>query len=471
MEINKQDKVHHETDVCKYRKVKCHDYEPVQDVNTLRASSTELDRKVEAMEKNMNINHVEIKRIVRKLEGSLSELDGKVEAVQNKMENNHVEEKKIVKKLEGSLVEMNKRVNEKVVALKDCHDEMKRDQCEVRNEVKKVKKEVKNVKEDLSKVNKDVNEVKVMMSQMLEKFSMLELINKLPSSTEDMMNTPREDILIAGAGDSAEMFSWEMNSWYEVEKMNEEHAGASSFIYNDQLFVIGGDTKTVETMDLTELPLKWTELPKKLPYEISDHQTTLYQQRVIYIGGCNYDDEEDVSNVISELQLTSLCAMKELFRMPDTRAYHGAEAFEDKVLILGGVDGDGCVSDSVLEFYPEKNECHEIASLPHPLTEMATVRWKDQIVVFGGRDEDGEVRNDVFMYDCKADKTTTLPSMLEKRYNCCAVISGNTMVVIGGENDDVEHSSVKFFIIGISLPKAGFIIPGVSKKIIVFFFI
>ncbi len=179
-----------------------------------------------------------------------------------------------------------------------------------------------------------------------------------------------------------------MNSWYEVEKMNEEHAGAS-FIY------------------------------------------------------------------------LCLFTMKELFRMPDTRAYHGAEAFEDKVLILGGVDGDGCVSDSVLEFDPEKNECHEIPSLPHPLTEMATVRWKDQIVVFGGRDEDGEVRNDVFMYDCKAGKTTTLPSMLEKRYNCCAVISGNTMVVMGGENDDVEHSSVEFFLIGGSSWKY---LPTMNKK-------
>ena len=33
MEINKRDKVHHETDVCKYGKVKCHDYEEVQDVD------------------------------------------------------------------------------------------------------------------------------------------------------------------------------------------------------------------------------------------------------------------------------------------------------------------------------------------------------------------------------------------------------------------------------------------------------
>ena len=131
MEINKRDKVHHETDVCKYRKVKRHDYGEVQVVGTLRASLTELDRKVEAFEKNMNINHVaEMKEIVGKLEGSLSELDGRVEAMQNKIENNHVEEKKIVGKLEGRLVEMSERVNEKVEALKDCQDEVKRHQCE-----------------------------------------------------------------------------------------------------------------------------------------------------------------------------------------------------------------------------------------------------------------------------------------------------------------------------------------------------
>ncbi len=115
--------------------------------------------------------------------------------------------------------------------------------------------------------------------------------------------------------------------------------------------------------------------------------------------------------------------------MPEPRAYHGAEAFEDKILILGGIDDDYNFLESVLEFDPEKNECHEIASLPHPLTEMATVRWKDQVVVLGGRDKDDEVRNDVFMYDCKTGKTTTMPSMLEKRLGCCAVITGNTWEV------------------------------------------
>jgi uncharacterized protein YoxC len=399
MVINKQDKVHHETEVCRYRKVKCYDCGQIQeDVKTLK--------------------------------GCLMELDGKVEAVENKVENNHVEMKKIVGKLE---------------ALKDCHDAMKRDQREVRNEVKEVRKEVKDVNENLSKVNQDVDEVKLMMSQMLEKFSTVELMNKLPCPTEGMLKTPREDILIAGNG--AEIFCWKMNGWYKVLKMNQIHIGASSFIYNDQLFVVSGGTKTIETMDLTELPLKWMQSRRELPYGGYGHQTALYQQRVIHIGGYNLE-ERKMSDLISELQLTSPCRMKELCQMPEPRMFHGAEVFENKVLILGG-KADGLALDSVLEFDPEKNECHEIPSLPHPLLGMATVRWRDQVVVLGGRGEDDEVRNDVFMYDSKTGKTTTLPSMLEKRYFCCAVITGNTIVIMGGRNEDLDDlSSVECLTIG-----------------------
>ena len=329
MEINKRDKVYHETEVCGYRKVKCHDCGQTREV-------------------------------VGRLEGRLMKLDGKGQTAEKKMENNHAEMKKIVGKLEGSLVGMNKRINEKVEAIKNRHDEMKQDLHE----------EMGAMKENLCKVNKDVDEVKVMMSQMLEKFNMLELLSKLPSPTEGMFNTPREDILIAGgwvAKHGAEIFSWEKNGWYEISQMNERQVGASSFIYNDQLFVVGGCTKTIETLDLNELPLKWMEFSDKLPYESFYHQTVVYQQRVIHIGG--YNDERKESNVISELQLTSPCTLKELCQMPQPRLSHGAEAFEDKVLILGGKDDDDDVLDSVLEFDPEKNKCKELLHYHIPCVE------------------------------------------------------------------------------------------------------
>ena len=414
MVINKQEKDHHETVVCQYRRVKCHDCGQIPEV-------------------------------VARLEGSLMELDGKMEATNKEMKNNQAEMKKVVGKLEGRLTEL----DGKVEAVKNSQDQLKQDQQEV-------KKEVKDVKESLSKVNNDVDEVKVMMIQMLEKFNMLELMNKLPSQTEGILNTARKDILIAGGRESrtkfynsVEIFSWEKNGWFGLSQMNKEHDGASSFIYNDQVFVVGGcGCETIETLDLNELPLKWMKYRGELPDICFNHQTVVYQQRVIHIGGY---EKESSSDIIRELQLTSSVTMKELCQMPEPRDSHRAEIFEDKIMILGGEQGSsGEPLNGVLEFDPKKNECKKMPPLPHSLTEMATVRWRDQIVMLGGRDKDDEIRNDVFMYDCKTGKITTLPSMLERRCGCCAVITGNTIVVMGGENDDQEEtlSSVECFTMG-----------------------
>ena len=420
MVMNKQDKDHHENEVCEYRKMKCQDCGKTQEV-------------------------------VGRLEGSLMELDGKVETMSIETKKNHVDMKKIVGKLEGSLVGMNKLVNEKVEAIGNRQEEVQR---EVKKEVEEVKKEVKDVKENLSKVNKDVDEVKVMMSQVLEKLNMLEHLNKLPSSTEGMLNTPSEDILIAGGwGDETgtEIFSWEKNGWFEVSPMNKDHVRASSFIYKDQLFVAGGyRCETMETLDLNVLPLKWRKFPGKLPYRWGRHQTAVYQERVIHIGGYNYDERKR-SNVISELQLTPPYNVKELCQMPEPRSCHGAEIFEDKVLILGGEKSDAREDylDSVLEFDVKTNQCKEMPPLPRPLTSMATVQWRDQVVVLGGYDKDDEVLNDVFMYNIKTGKITVLPSMLEKRFECCAVITGDTIVVMGGENEEAEDlNSVESFTMG-----------------------
>ena len=426
MEINKQDKVHHETEVCDYRKVKCHDCGQIQeDVGTLK--------------------------------GSLMELDGKVEQGINKLDENVEAVKEMNKKMNEKVEEAVKEMNEKVeAAVKQINEKVEASSGQTKKEIGEVKKEVKYMKDNLSKVNKDVDEVKVMMIQMLEKLNMLELLNKLPSPTEGMLNTPREDILIAGGsgerssdpGKSTEIYSWEKNGWFEVSPMNDVHRAASSFIYKDQFFVVGGEhSKAIETLNLDILPLKGAKFLGELPYPCDDHQTVVYQQSVIHIGGYNYG--KGWSNVISELQLTSPCIMKELCQMPQPRAYHGAEVFEDKVLILGGYFTGLIATDSVLEFDPKRNECKEMPKLPSALCRMATVRWRDEVVVLGGCDKNDQTLNDVFMYNSKTGKTTALPSMLGKRNGCCAVITGNTIVVMGGRNEKDEYlSSVECFTMG-----------------------
>ena len=416
MEINKQDKVHHETEVCEYRRVKCHDCAQIQEaIGRLEGKMVEQDRKVEKVSKE----------IIKEVRNTAKYTGDKVEAM-----------------------------NEEMKTASRQTEEVKKEVREVKNEIGEVKKEVKDVKENLSKVNKDVDEVKVMMSQVLEKLNMLEHLNKLPSPTEVILNTPREDILIAGGnGDKTgtEIFSWEKNGWFEVSPMNEEHYFASSFIYKDQLFVVGGGwSKTIETLDLCVLPLKWRKFPKELPFKCDDFQTVVCQQIVIHIGGYNYEKFK-TCNMISELQLTSpsSCFMKELCQMPEPRDRHSAQVFEDKVLILAGDDKSGATLDSVLEFDPKTNECKEMPKLPVALRRMATVRWREEAVVLGGLNKEGEAVNDVFMYNIKTGKITVLPSMLEKRSSCCAIITGDTIVVMGGDNEKGEDlDTVECFTMG-----------------------
>ena len=405
MEMNKQDKVHHETEVCEYRRVKCQDCGKMQEV-------------------------------VGRLEGRLMEMDRKLEETKKEVKN-------AAKNTGGKVEAMNEEVGE-----------VKKEVREVKNGFGEVKKEVKDVKQNLSKVNNDVDEVKVMMSQVLEKLNMLEHLNKLPSPTEGMLNTPKEDILIAGGKDDrtgTEIFSWEKNCWFKVSSMNEEHFVGSSFIYRDELFVVGGyRSKTIETLNLSGLPLKWIKFPRELPFRCHDFQTVVCQQTVIHIGGYNYEKGK-MSNMISELQLTSpsSCFMKELCQMPEPRECHSAEVFEDKVLILGGYSNTYDNLDSVLEFDPKRNECKEMPKLPVPLVRMATIRWREEAVVLGGVNKEGEAVNDVFMYNIKTGKITVLPSMLEKKWGCCAVITGNTIVVMGGWNEkDEDLDTVECFTMG-----------------------
>jgi F0F1-type ATP synthase membrane subunit b/b' len=255
--------------------VKCHDCGQIQeDVGTLKGSLMELDGKVEQ---------------------GIKKLDEKVEAVKemNKQINGKVEAsvKEMNEKVEAAVKEINEKVE---AAVKEINKKVEASSGQTKKEIGEVKKEVKDMKDNLSKVNKDVDEVKVMMIQMLEKLNMLELLNKLPSPTEGMLNKSREDILIAGgygrflsrSVKSTEIYSWEKNGWFEVSPMNDDHGAASSFIYKDQFFVVGGaGSQAIETLNLDELPLKWTKFLGELAYKCYGHQTVVYQQSVIHIGG------------------------------------------------------------------------------------------------------------------------------------------------------------------------------------------
>jgi hypothetical protein len=287
---------------------------------------------------------------------------------------------------------------------------------------------------------------------MLEKLRFLEKASQISSATSQESNAVMEDILVAGGKDSGdnalesvERFSCTKNVWERVPSMNVGRKGATSFVYENQLFVAGGcDSGVIEVLNLNEGLLQWGQSMAKVPFHCIYVRSVVYQNRAVLFCACDKTDH------CAELCLTAPYTCKKLCKMPEpARTNYNVVAFQHKILIFGGwsVTND-YVLDSVLAFDVTTKEFKIMPSLPFALEEMATVRWGDEAILIGGGDKDGQT-NKVFMYNSKTGNTTELPRMIEERSGCAAVITGNTIVVMGGRGKTTGRvRSVEAFTLG-----------------------
>ena len=378
MIVNKREIIHHESTVCEYRKVKCHN--------------------------------------CGKIEQDVEEMKEKIEEMKEKME----------EKIEG----MSKKVEEM--------DE-------------KVEEKMDGMNEKLVGITTDVADLKRLMVQMFEKLRFLENAIQISSAVNYASTSFMEDILVAGGWDSdgnelksVEKFTWKKNAWERVCSMNVGRKGATSFVYENQVFVAGGcESPVIEVLNLKEDPLQCEISVTGLPFNCKYLRTVIYQGRVILFCACSK------TNNVTEICLTLPYTCKKLCGIPEPkRMYYTVVAFQHKVLIFGGknVNQDNFLED-VLEFDLTTREFKVMPSLPGASRHMAGVRWGDQAVLIGGYGKDGPSKK-VLMYDSKTGHAIELPSMSEERSACAAVITGNTIVVMGGLGKSDCVRSVEAFTLG-----------------------
>ena len=183
-----------------------------------------------------------------------------------------------------------------------------------------------------------------------------------------------------------------------------------------------------------DLPTAWENVAVQLPNELLGHCSVVYNGRLINIGGfdvnkCNYSDS------ITEVSLVPPYTKKLLATMPQRRGYHGIAIFGDKILIVGGTVTGASKSAlrCVVMYDITKKECQELAPLPYPVHDMATVKWDDDnVMIMGGADNNDQPLNKVLMYNIKTQKSHELPDMKYKRRGCVAVVVRDTVIVMGG---------------------------------------
>ena len=403
--VNKQDLLHHETAECELRRIiSCNEIR--EEMDTMKVSLAAVNKKLKEVGQKMETRMDKLQENVKAEVGNVAAEVGNVTAN--------------VKMVQGQL---NKQG--------ECISQLKADNAELKKSL-----------------NEITTQLERMTQEILDGVHAEQMKKDIAEGGMD-----REPMVVVAGGrngkgvlNSVEMFSLCNGKWSMLKPMKEERYYASSVVYNDQVFVLGGYGKNVAMESIEKLSLNavhvdgsttWENFHTKLPVKLHGHCSVVYNRQLILIGG--YDDSEGLhSDCITEVTLVPPYTTKLLATMPQTRSRHCVAVFGDKMLILGGRVNFGYMTSlaSVMLYDITKNEFQELAPLPYPVHEMAMVKWDDDsTIIAGGIDNNGQALNKVLIYNIKTQSSSMLPDMKYKRRGCVAAVVRNTVIVMGGNDE------------------------------------
>ena len=311
--------------------------------------------------------------------------------------------------------------------------------CVLRRDVDQIKKDLADMK---TAQHEMVNEMREGMNRITIAF---ENFQKSSRNGVDVIHTTNSDIVSIGGADpstfkvlsSVERFNFINETWTPMAELKIARVYLAAVVFENQILVCGGSTSykplnptdSIEVLDLNDNPPTWHEFAVNLPLKVNGHNCVVYDNRLLIIGG---NTKTYVLDTIYELLLVPPYSCKLLCHMKKKRAFHGAELFDDKVLIAGGVDTEADVEI----FDITRNECVEMPPLLYPRAGMATVRRDDSMLLIGGQDNEEKSSSDIIEYDFKTGQSKVLKAMENEGVGCSAVYSGNILVVIGAFSVD-----------------------------------
>ena len=399
LEVNKQDLLHHEKAVCELRRVKCHSCSEIRrEIDTVKVSLAAIDEKVKGVGEMLSKNE----KIVERNETNVKAVVAKVELVQQ---------------------QLNKQ--------EESNRQLRADNVEIKQ---------------------SLNEIMKQLERMTQQTSHEVQAEEMKKGIAEGGGTEREEKVIVAGGyadkeslNSVEMFSLATGTWTRLQPMREGRHGASSVVWNNELFVIGGCKSSVEKLSLNDVQAKravpWVNVRVELPGRLSTHCSVVDNGRLLMIGGFDCDKRTSIDS-ITEIPLVPPYTSELLASMRQSRCDHGVAIFGDKILIVGGRERSGWSSAlrSVVMYDITKNECQKLAPLPYPVHDMATVKWDDDnVMIMGGVDSNDQPLNKVLMYNIKSQKSRELPNMKYRRRGCVAAVVRDTVIVMGGRGERRDY--------------------------------
>ena len=387
--VNKRDLIHHESEQCEFRKLKCHSCEEMtKTLANMEKRVVNMEKRMANMETRLTANmETKVRKLEKKIAEMKTDMEGNFEAVNND-----------VRGLKTALVENFDRLKDVLVQMEG-------------RMTKKVRNTPSGDEENVIVVGGVRSDSVEVFNWSQRSWARLQSVAKKRwGATTFVYNN--HVITAGGCGD-----------WF------------SYF----------GDMIKMNVDSNPDLSTHWSDCPGKLPSTLAYHSSVVYNDHLIVSGGFA-GIMVSPSDCIHEVQLFPPYDTKILSKMPEPRKRHGMEIFNGKLLIVGGSGNYQINLSSVLLYDIKKKEWKQLASLPYEVSDLATVRWGDNIVVIGGRDKNGNVLNTVIMYNVKTEQCHMLPPMKSKRFGCSAVVIRNKIVVTGGRDERArDQTSVETF--------------------------
>ena len=385
--ISKRDRTYHESELCRFRKLKCHNCE---EISTMMAG---METKVAGLDTKINTK--------------LAHTDMKIETIHTKIANF---------------------------------------QAKVEARFEAVNNEVRGIRMSLNKMKDGFDHLKEAVLENIEsKERKQEEITRDVSGAESG-GRENQHIFVAGGNwkNSVEIFNYPQKLWLSLKPLPVQHTRATSFVYNNHVTLAGGSFGSqcrdnmirMNVHPAPDLSISWSDFAAKLPAKMRSHSSVVYKDSLLVTGGYNAD-QRVLFDCIHEVELKPPHTVKLLSKMPEPRACHSTVLCDDSILILGGTKTGGCKDNlsSVLSYEIKNNKYQQLPELPYPVSEMATVKWGEHVVIIGGVDKDGKALSNVIIYNVKTGNSHMLPPMLHKRYGCNAVVIENKIVVLGGKDE------------------------------------
>ena len=420
--ISKRDRTYHESELCQFRKLKCHN---CGEISTMMVA---METKVTDLDTKMAHTSAEMKKI-----------NTEMNKMDTRLANNNTETKNI-------------NTNMANIGTKIAQTDTK---------MKNINAKITNMEARFEAVNNEVRGMRMSLNEMKDGFNHLKeaVLEKIESKerrqkeiTKDVSDAAsgggeKKHIFVAGGEEknSVEIFNYPQRLWSLLKPMQKYRENASSFVYNNHVTLAGGYCPGVGCVDnmiqmnihqVPDLATNWADFAAKLPARMNAQSSVVYKDSLFVTGGYNADERVS-SDCIHEVELKPPYTVTLQSKMPEPRAYHSTVLCDDSIFIVGGMKAGDYEDNlsSVLSYDIKNNECQQLPELPYPVSEMATVNRGENVVIIGGTDKDGKTLNNVIIYNVKTGNSHMLPPMLHKRYRCMAVVIENTIVVMGGRDE------------------------------------